>query len=349
MKTITHRVLLALFGIALLLCTAVAAIMARVPAAPVIVLESSHRKITAKPGETVRSTFQVTNRGNRPLHVGKIIASCGCIEAKIIPQVIEPGRSGSLTAVAITPPVDSKAIVLRIETNDPQRPESQLTILLGSTRTPPVAIFKPEAIALGFLDERQTTSFTIETLEKPGTTQWLHTVTTSDRYISARLDVSTIHERDIDNVDVLRRVYRCRVSVDHIPPIGHYAGDLLFHTRAASNDPILRIPLNGAVRPAVYATPSTIYANIIGDQPIVFSVLISSSDRLHKLSTAVVSAPNNIIVWRDGELDGQCMFKGVINKRQIQDGPSPQCVSFSTNHPECPRLEVPVLLTTGTP
>lgn len=83
-------------------------------------------------GGNVETTFTVRNAGAAPLEIGAITTSCACTSAKIASAKIAPGGETVLTVI-FNPnlheePREKFKRTIFIPTNDPQKPEAELTI-----------------------------------------------------------------------------------------------------------------------------------------------------------------------------------------------------------------------------
>jgi len=98
-------------------------------------------------GEKYSKTVKVFNDGTAPLHIEKVLGSCGCIEIIEFPDVIQPGKEG-----AIDYTVDTKKIKpgdslkeIRVSSDDPYTPKAKYrfttqVINLFRTKPNPVAV-----------------------------------------------------------------------------------------------------------------------------------------------------------------------------------------------------------------
>lgn len=105
-------------------------VLPRSSSSPVIQVEGAQHDFgDVWAGADVEHTFRIHNRGDIPLEIRKVQPSCGCTSAGEYPKLIQPGDAGlfpfRIKTVNLRGP-SSKTI--KIESNDPARPELVLTL-----------------------------------------------------------------------------------------------------------------------------------------------------------------------------------------------------------------------------
>lgn len=99
------------------------ALAAQTPAAPRLILEPEHHAFgRVATGIWVQHAFRLRNGGNAPLHIDRVLPSCGCTTAPLAKRVLAPGEATDLNLTFNTRgflgPVHK---TVRIESDDPQR------------------------------------------------------------------------------------------------------------------------------------------------------------------------------------------------------------------------------------
>lgn len=85
-------------------------------------------------GKTVEHTFTVKNTGGEPLEIKRVSTSCGCTQAEINKEKIEPGETASLLVTYDSGAMGKSILGKRIQrfvyvrSNDPQTPQAEVTI-----------------------------------------------------------------------------------------------------------------------------------------------------------------------------------------------------------------------------
>lgn len=98
--------------------------------APVIAFDESTFDFGAvKEGPPVKHLFKVRNKGNAPLEIKHVSASCGCTAAVTKDKVIKPGGSGEIEVSFNTAGRPGKNVkTVTVSSNDPKTPSATLTI-----------------------------------------------------------------------------------------------------------------------------------------------------------------------------------------------------------------------------
>jgi hypothetical protein len=91
--------------------------------------ETQHDFGTVQEGDTVRYTFNFSNKGNAILKISDIKTSCGCTAALVSSEKIEPGKDGTLNVSLDTSHRSGKmSRRITVYSNDPTNPDLVLTI-----------------------------------------------------------------------------------------------------------------------------------------------------------------------------------------------------------------------------
>lgn len=91
--------------------------------------QTQHDFGTVQEGDTVKYTFNFTNKGNATLKIRDIKTSCGCTAALVSSEKIDPGKEGTLNVSLDTSHRSGKmSRRVTIYSNDPTNPDLVLTI-----------------------------------------------------------------------------------------------------------------------------------------------------------------------------------------------------------------------------
>jgi hypothetical protein len=130
-------------------------------------------------------SFKFKNVGNADLKLDSPQASCDCTEAKVRPDTVAPGESGVVTySIKMDHAVTGERFI-KVHCNDPENPDTQLTVQLDYTplfeTTPP----KLEVLLRPGKDSVQT-SFVVNRMD--GKALGIDPITTSQEWITAEFD-----------------------------------------------------------------------------------------------------------------------------------------------------------------
>lgn len=312
-----------------------------------IVVSVQTQEVVARQGESeVKVEYTIRNNGGSDLILGTPTTTCGCSVASIEPKVVPPGGSATVKVVGTPPPVGRKAVTILIPTNLVAAPEISLGLEMVGAARPPYAAFYPPTIALGQIRTAGTaTRFKLTTREKADAERWVVRATASDPTL--RLEsVTKDLQRDTDFGDgVASRDYLFNVIIRNVPPTGAYRTEISFWSNASDREPVLKIPVHGHVKAAVYASPSGLFAAIPdgGPSPTIRCMIRADDPGL----VLQVEPPTeaNLIIEREEARGAIVVFR--ITPRPSADGAWPKHLTFRTNHPEVPTLSVPLTLKRG--
>jgi hypothetical protein len=136
--------------------------------------------------EAVTGTFTFQNVGDGVLEVGKPKPSCGCTVAKISPETLKPGEKGELVfTVSLGTTGIRLAKEITVPSNDPQNPSVQLGITVES-----VSVFRaqPPSASFGELRLGTVTNATIMVKRVDGKKLTITRVEPSSNLISAKVE-----------------------------------------------------------------------------------------------------------------------------------------------------------------
>ncbi len=190
--------------------------------------------------------FTFTNSGNAPLRISLTLASSPAATWKIEREMIPPGESGKVT-ITWKPTKDpgSERQTATVSTNDPARPEVELTI---TGRIQVLLRSSPEELALGRVSTGESAtaqlrlwSYHDEPLKILGQ-QWSDPAT--GQYLEAA--VQPLSAEDLAADPLARSGVRVEVTAKPGLPEGKLRQELILRTNLAST-PMLMLPITGTI------------------------------------------------------------------------------------------------------
>ncbi len=310
------------------------------PGPPVAAMVPGVQRIVAKPGETrITATFQIENSGGSDLVLRKATKSCDCADLDVTSTRIPPGRSARVSFAAPPPITGQSRITVTFDTNAGPRPIVAELLLIGATGPPFVEKSTP-ALQFGAIRSLpDVRPFFVETEEVRDSDPWIDGATCSIPGIQVRGGM--IHERSSGN-DVVFRRYEFNAELTKRPEAGDILGSVILHSGSAQSEEVLRLPVFGTVRRAVYAIPSVLMANLdSGESPPKLSVEISPDDPSYQLVVETDSDHPDLEIRAVPAASTPRMFE--IIPRDVTK-PLASKVEFRTNHPDHPIVTIPVTL-----
>ena len=305
------------------------------------VVEPAWRRIVAEAGQKrVSESFAIRNVGRCDLLLGEVATSCGCTVGSIDPKRVPPGETSTLTVEASIPPVGSKDVRIRVQSNADPSPELLMGLtLVGSGEVPYVA-FASESIAFGIIDSPGAKApFFIETRERAGTGPWL-----ADARISlagASLTGGLRQERSL-GADVLFRRYDFSVELTSLQAAGHFNGQVVLGPMQRTGERPVILPVHGSVRPPIYPVPSRLFASRDrGTRPPTMTLILVASDPSYEIAADFEpesSSPAG--VRRISGKGSREVFE--VDAEGFSDRPLMGELVFRTSHPRVPFVRIPI-------
>ena len=116
----------------------------------VLVDETIHDFGVIAPHEVCEHVFVVSNQGDEPLHIEKVVASCKCVLPENVTEYIQPGESADVrVSFKGQPDKNRYNQSVTLATNDPNQPE--LTLKIVGKIAPDISIL-PNSIRLNRIE-----------------------------------------------------------------------------------------------------------------------------------------------------------------------------------------------------
>ncbi len=281
-------------------------------------------------GNPVRHDFWFTNRGNQPLEITAVRASCGCTTAGQWDKLVEPGKTGKIPVVVTTEKFRGEVSkTVTVTTNAPG--QEQITLWVKGTLWQPVEM-NPNYLNFGSIIDNKERTLMVDitnNLEDPIELK------------NPKCD-NPLYRLEIEPVEPGKK-FKLRVTA--LPPfkLGQNPGNITVETSSPSaakltltaslysppaveiTPPILRLPggpLPSSLERAIYVTHNT-------GTPMAISELKVNHE---EVSVRMVE-----------DVKGQ-RFRIILNFPQgveIKSGGAMQ-LSFKTDDPTAPQVTIPI-------
>jgi hypothetical protein len=238
-----------------------------------------------------------------------------------------------------------RALSVTIATNVPTLPQIQVPLTLVGVGEVPYVAYASPSVSLGSvsLGRSASASFFVETREAEGQPPWLLeprcTLTQGEATVEGGV-VETLPRGD----QVVFRRYEYTVHATPGDRPGDITGEVALIAQGESA-PIRTIGVHGMLRPAVYATPATVYLDTStpGDGRVAH-VMVRAADRDFPLEVEPVDFGEGhpLSVRPVARQSNTRAFRVELAGKPAPDTPTE--IRFRTNHPDCPSLAVPVVL-----
>jgi hypothetical protein len=329
--------------VAALAAFGVMAVAAQEPAADAkpkaVVPQPIHDGGTVPTGQKLVHDFVVQNEGGAVLEITEVRPACGCTVAQF-DRTIAPGASGKVHAVLDTSTFAgaiSKGIT--VLTNDPVNPRIELTVK---------ATVQPHLIA-----EPGFARFIQPQRSDPGTvSQRIWTSSFDDLEIAAVVSpypFLTVRHRPITEAedrheDGVGPQHHLDVVVDYsAAPVGTLADYVIVKTNHPQQ-PELKIPISGFIRPLVVVTPNAAeFGAIVLDEDGVSGDLILKhyGNEPFEIGEIEATVPGIDVAIETVEVDHQFTVRVQLTP-DMPKGPFSGTIRLSTNNPRQPVVEIPV-------
>jgi hypothetical protein len=142
-------------------------------------------KVTSS--EKLVGAFKFKNVGNAVLRIDGPQASCDCTEAKVSPDIVEPGAEGQVTYSIKMDHAVSGQRYIKVHSNDPQNPDLELTIQLDYT---PLFETTPPKLNVVLRPGKDQTQVTFVVHRMDGKALGIDHISASQEWITAEFDAA---------------------------------------------------------------------------------------------------------------------------------------------------------------
>jgi len=316
---------------------------------PVLRLDQRMQKLPPAPAGThVPTRFTLHNDGGAPLKISYLQSSCGCLTASLSRDVVPPGEAAYLNAEVLVPQTGRRESKIEFFANSQPREAVTLSVVAQSDVAVPYVVDgeKGAAVFSGWLTAGSRRTRVLRTMEKRGEAPWLDHFESDVPCVSVQLAEFT-EKVSNDDPDEVEREYVLELALTGELPHVRVHGRLL----ASSKQMGTAFVASGIVvdpAEAVELQPSAVYLQQEATE-VTGKVFLRSTEPDFELKCSVEQPLPAGIEVRPGRRRGSMQeFLISLNDPGIQqdteEGRKQFEVVFLTNHPQMPRVHLPVVL-----
>jgi hypothetical protein len=290
-------------------------------------------------GKKPKATFNLRNDGKRDLEIGLDYASCACTVRDFgNERILKPGEAATLTIEASAPPAGFNTAAVDLVTNDPSRPLVRLRLVVESDRQPPyVKSVSPTRLLLRSTDGSAATGHIFCQAMEVSDVPWIR---------EARCDLPDllIDPPEIEEIRVQERViirdYRFRVRTGASPSEGHATLELY----SLDSAPVASVDVRVEPGAPIRLTPSPLVFFWNDDQPALTSTVLLVPSGIDRTGFRVNLADSRFPPWASATAKDSSSNAHAF-QITIKDPPSETAIGdivFSTNHPACSEVHLPI-------
>lgn len=304
-----------------------------------VVPQPVHDAGTVPTGQQIVHDFVIQNQGEAALEITSVRPACGCTVAEY-DRTIAPGGSGKIHAVLDTSTfAGAIAKGITVLTNDPAQPRLELTVKADVrphlTANPGFARFlQPQHSEPGVVEQRVWTK-SFDDLQILGVTS---------PYPFLKVTHSPIADAADRHEDGVGPQHELTFVLDYTQaPVGSLADYVVVETNHPQQ-PQLKIPVSGFVRPLVVVTPNAADFGALeldADGAFGSVILKHYGSQPLEISAAETTIPGVEVAIEPVEEGRE--FKVLVQlPPDMPKGPFDGTISLSTNNPRKPTVEIPL-------
>ncbi|GEM_PF-6357866 len=260
------------------------------PRGPLLIVDDPVRKLPPSRGNKAspKVAFHVSNGGTAPLHIERILSSCGCTVIDAPKTVLKPNESSVLRVAAVRPMAGGPSTVtVTIKSDSRIDPVKQLRITGFAERTPPFVANTSQRVFIS--GASASTDFWVETIEAPSSAPWLDDVSSSLPF--ARIERLAVKESSYKD-GFVRRTYSLRAAVGQLEQSGTHPGLVL-----SSRAPDLKVPITVVVPSRYRLRPEALFASLPAEETAAsFVFVVQATDGPLAGPIDVTADPSEYIV-----------------------------------------------------
>jgi hypothetical protein len=311
------------------------------PGAPVIQFENTFfdfGKINTM--GSLSESFRFKNAGNAVLKLEPPKPSCGCTDARAVPDVLAPGQSGQISyQIKLDHPMGQVQKHISIYSNDPKNPDIQLTMQLDYT---PSYELNPKILRLTLPPNRSDVEALAIITRTDGLPPAIASLSSSAQDVTAQLDGP-------DPADP--RAIRVKVKFSRpAKPAPNLSADIQFWESAQTNRPLQKLLVVCALEGELSASPAQTYWVLPNLGTSFKDYPPESLTRTVKLKSvldqpvAIKEVKSNIqgLVAEIRPREAARTFDLTLKFSELPHGLSNGKVTIETGTPGLPKVEIPV-------
>lgn len=314
------------------------------PGSPVIEFETNFfdfGKIVA-PGK-ISGAFRFKNAGDGILKLEPPEPSCGCTDAKAVPDTLAPGQNGEITyTINLDHPMGQVRKRIAVRSNDPRTPEVQLTVQLDFT---PLYLIEPAALQISVPVGQDSASGTVMVARTDGKPLAIERLASSETWLDAAWESNSSPGGNSANLTVT--VHRPKID-----PAGAISADVQLWAKNFPDRPMQTLPITAEIQGELSATPSQLYwvfpdfGNAFSNYPpesLTRTIqLVSRAQKPVTIKNARASI-KGVSVQVAPKADGK-FFDVTLKFNEMPTGLLTGKISFETSLASQPKLEVPLIV-----
>jgi len=286
--------------------------------------------------ESVSGSFKFKNVGDAVLKLGPPHPSCGCTDAKAIPDNLIPGASGVITfKINLDHPMVKGEKTITIVSNDPQTPS---IVLRAQLEYDQVYLIAEKSVSVSVPAAKSDATESLTITRPDDQPLGIDRITTSHEWISAAVD----EKAGLINVTVKRS--------PQVPP--HFTGMMKLWNSKFGTVPVRTITVIGELEGELAASPRGVYW-VIADQ--------GNDLKAYPVTALSKSVQLKSVLGHDVEIkNAKCNIKGtsvqvvakepgkvfdlVLKLDEVPHGFVTGKVTLETSLASLPQMEVPVTI-----
>ena len=285
-------------------------------------------------------TFTFTNTGNAVLKVEKPVTTCGCAVAGVKPDTLQPGEKGELTFTLNIPPARIKLEKqIHLLSNDPQRTNVALTVKADHQ---PLYDYTPSMLVVS-LRQGSTTNVAIQVKRTDNQKLAVSRIATTQNWISAKAEPAEPPSEQAARIVV-------SLKAEGAP---RRVGDWVQVYTDKPDKPAVSVFANVRVTGDVVWDPDAIVWSITDpdqvrqkaqEATITRRLIVTAAVPEPKLTVSNLKStlPGVGLGVEQGEPGQPCRIVAKLNEVPAQTVSG--TLSFDTNLPNQPKVEVPLIV-----
>ena len=325
--------------LAITLATALAAASARAEGTPKIQFDKTVYDFgVTSLVESVTGTFTFQNVGDGVLQLQKLKPSCGCTVASVNPETLKPSEKGELVfTISLGHGAQRLAKEIYVPSNDPQNPTVQLGI---KVETESVFQAQPPAVSLGEMRLGASTNATVVVKRLDGKKLTIIKVEPTSPLITAKVE-------PLENADDQTARLRVEVKADGLPR--HLSEQIRLYTDdsiGAGFAVFVSARLLGDIKlepeALAWGMPAPGQWQEESDIVLSRSIIVSATQADRPLVVRNVSSSLKELKVKLVTLEKKRTYEIVATLSKRLTDSIRGTISFETNLPSLPKVQVPV-------
>ena len=292
--------------------------------------------------DTITGTFTFSNAGDADLKIGKPAPSCGCTVASVKPDALKPAETGELVfTVRVGGARGPLEKHITVPSNDPQSPSINLTIKADMKQVIEVL---PGVVSLGNILQGAITNVTVHIRRTDGKKLNITNTEAANKFVRTRIQPMEASTDEVANVVI-------EVEGEGAP---RTFSDVVKLYLDDSKTPAVNISLTGRLVGDVAIAPEALYWGISDPEHWATNqtetmttrrITVTSSKPGQPLEVSNVTSTIKELTVEIVPMEKGKSFSLVAKLSEPPKESTKGTITFSTNMPRQPKIEVPVTIT----